>query len=96
MTRTRTKGYALAIVGGVWFGVVVFVAKSNLILRETPLGAIARALDKLPFPLQNILFLACWAIFFLGWVVPIAYSVRSLRRVEKRGNGPSNAKLKES
>jgi hypothetical protein len=87
MTRTRIKGYALAIVGGVWFGVVVFVAKSNMILRETPLGPIARALDKMPSPLQNVLFLGCWALFFLGWLAPIAYSVRLLRRVEKQGTG---------
>ena len=96
MTRTRIKGYALGIFGGIWFGVVVFVAKSNLILRETPLGSIARALDKVPSPLQNALFFGCWALFFLGWLVPIAYSVRLLRRAEKQGNGPSNAQLKES
>jgi hypothetical protein len=96
MMSTQKRGYSLAIIGGSWFGVVVFVVRSNFILRESPLGAIARALDKLPAPLQSVLFLVCWAIFFLGWVVPIAYSVRLLRRAEKQENGPSNAQLKES
>ena len=96
MTNTQRKGYVLALIGGVWFGVVVFVSRSNFILRETPLSAIARALDKLPSPLQNVLFLMCWAIFFLGWIVPIGYSVRLLLRANKRENGASNAQLKES
>jgi hypothetical protein len=95
MTITRTKGYLLAIVGGVWFGVVVFVAKSNLILRETPLGAIARALDKIPSPLQNVFFLGCWAFFFLGWLVPIAYSLRLFWSAKSQEKKPSNAHLKE-
>ncbi len=91
----QKRGYSLAVVGGIWFGLVVFVVRSNFILRESPLGAIARALDKLPAPLQNVLFLVCWAIFFLGWVVPIVWSVRLLR-ADKQENGPSNAHLKES
>jgi hypothetical protein len=89
MASTKTKGYVLAVIGGLWFGLVVFVARSNFIFRETPLGGIARAMDKLPSPLQNVLFLACWAIFFLGWTVPIFCSVRLFLRAEKRESGPS-------
>jgi len=91
ITITRRRGYTLAVIGGVWFSVVVFVARSNLILRETPLGVLARALDKLPFPLQNVLFLVCWGIFALGWIVPIVYSVRLLLRADERESGPYNA-----
>ena len=76
MMGTQVKGYALAITAAVWLGAVAFVLESNLIVRETPLGAIARILDKLPSPLQGILFLACWAAFFLGWIVPLFYAVR--------------------
>ena len=86
MSSTQRKGYALAVIGGVWFGVVVFVARSNVILRETPLGILARGLDRLPSPFQNVLFLACWAIFLLGWAVPIVCSVRLFFRTKKQGS----------
>jgi hypothetical protein len=85
----QTKGYALAIVGGIWFGVVVFVIRGNIILRETPFGVIARAFDTLFTPLRGILFFASWAVFLLGWIVVIFYSVRLLNRANKKGSGPA-------
>ena len=83
MPSDRTKGYALVLAGGLWFGAVVFVLAGNVILRETPLRVIASGFDKLPSPLQGIAFLASWGIFMLGWVVPIAYSLRLLGRPDK-------------
>ena len=83
MLSTRTKGYILAITGGLWFGAVIFVVRSNLILRQTQLGGIARALDKAPSPLRGVLFSAFWVVFFLGWAVPTFCALRLLRRTGK-------------
>lgn len=91
MTRTPLKGYALAVIGSIWLGVVVFVVQSRVILRETPLGIIARGLDELPSPLREALFLACWAAFFLGWTVPVFCAARAALLTEKR-SGPSRIK----
>ena len=91
MSRTRRKGYVLAVVGAVWFGTVVFLERSNLIVRDTPLGTVAAAMDKLPLVLRDALFLVCWVIFFLGWALPIAYSVHLLVRAKKRANGQFDA-----
>lgn len=90
MASTQAKECVLAITGGLWFGVVAFVVTGNIILRETPLGVIAKALDKLPSTLQGIAFLVCWGIFFFGWMVPVVYSVRLLRHREIQESGPSN------
>ena len=84
MPHTYAKAYALAITAAGWLGAVAFVLESNLIFRETPLGAIARILGKLPSPLQGILFLACWAAFFLGWIVPLFYALRMALGPQKR------------
>ncbi len=83
MTSTRAKGYILALSGGVWFGVVAFVVTGNIVLRETPLGVIAKRLDKLPSGLAGILFLVCWGLFLLGWMVPAFCSARLLCRRER-------------
>jgi hypothetical protein len=91
MASTRAKGYVLAATGGLWIGVVAFVVMGNIILRETPLGVIAQALDKLPSTLRGILFLVCWGTFFLGWTVPVVFSVRLLGRQGKQENGESGS-----
>lgn len=90
MLSAQTKGYILLGTGRLWIGAVAFVVCSNLILRETPLGVIAREPDKVPSPLYGILFLACWAGFFLGWAVPIFYAVRLLGCTAKQANGPTH------
>lgn len=86
MLSTRAQGYSLAVFGGIWFGLIVFVVRSNTILRETRLGPIARTLDNLPSPVHNILFFMFWAVFFLGWLVPVGCSVRLLRRAYTTGD----------
>lgn len=83
MSSTRRMAYVLIGAGGVWLGVLIFVLTGNVILRETPLGVIARVFDRLPSPLQGIVFLACWGIFILGWIVPVIYSLRLLARCNK-------------
>jgi len=80
----QKKGYALAIAGGLWFGVVVFVIAGNIILRRTPFGGIARALDTLPSPLREGAFWLFWIFFLVGWIVPIIWSVRLLNRANDK------------
>jgi hypothetical protein len=53
----------LLIFGLSWLAVVLPVVFSNLILRETRLGAVARLLDRLPLMLSNVIFLLFWIVF---------------------------------
>src|SRR5579859_871730 len=56
MSSRHIKGYVMLISGGLWFGSVVFLIAGNIILRETPLGGIARFIDLTPFPLRECVF----------------------------------------
>jgi hypothetical protein len=89
--KEKLKGYILAIAGGLWFGIVVFVIVGNFILRETRLGVVARVLDRLPYPLREILFLAAWVVFFTGWIAPAVYSLRTLNRAQKQKGETNNS-----
>jgi hypothetical protein len=77
--RLPKAGYLLAIIGGGWLGIVAFVVGKNIILRETWLGTLARAIDSLPQPVQNPIFFVSWAIFLLGCTGPIYLAIRLLR-----------------
>jgi hypothetical protein len=76
---TQKKGYILAAVSALWLGMILFVVGENVILRETWLGGIAKAMDALPSGTRSICFAASWALFFLGWIVPAFLAVRQLR-----------------
>jgi hypothetical protein len=79
----KKKGYALAAVSGLWLGVILFVVSENVILRETWLGGIAKAMDALPPAIGSICFLASWVIFFFGWIAPAFFAARQLRPSRK-------------
>jgi hypothetical protein len=87
MSATQKKGYVLAAVSALWLGLIVFVVGENLILRETWLGGIAKAMDALPSPIRSICFVASWALFFLGWIPPVFFAVRELRPSRKPTDG---------
>jgi hypothetical protein len=65
----------LLIFGGCWLAVAVWVAFSNVILRETRLGVVAQFLDKLPPATGKPIFVLSWGILLLGWTVPVGLAV---------------------
>jgi len=76
---TQKRGYILAAVSTLWLGIILFVVGECVILRETWLSGIAKAMDALPSGIRSICFVASWALFFLGWIVPAFLAVRQLR-----------------
>jgi hypothetical protein len=83
MLRTKKKGYILAAVSALWLGVILFVVGEDIILRETWFGGIAKAMDALPSGIRSICFVTSWALFFLGWIVPVFLAVRQLKPSRK-------------
>ena len=74
----------LLIFGLSWLAVVLPVVFSNLILRETRLGAVAQLLDRLPPMLSNVIFLLFWIVFCLGWSIPVGFGLGPLLRKGSR------------
>jgi hypothetical protein len=71
-------GQLLVEGGFAWLFVSLYVVLENVILRETPLGIIARAIDRLPVAMATPVFMICWLVFLSGWLVPLALGARML------------------
>jgi uncharacterized protein with PQ loop repeat len=81
----RTRAFVLVILGCCWLAGDLYLIVGNIILRETPLGVIATALDRLPTAVANPILILLWLILLFGWIVPLALSLKHLRhqRVSK-------------
>jgi hypothetical protein len=44
---------------------------SNVIVRETRFGALARIVDQLPPRIATSVFVFLWLVFLQGWCVPL-------------------------
>jgi hypothetical protein len=75
--------YAFLIIGLCWLTADLCLVISNISLRETPLGVIARFLDQLPPEVGNPIFILLWAILLLGWLFLIGFGTRPLFRSRK-------------
>jgi hypothetical protein len=71
-----------------WLATDLYLMVGNVILRETRLGPIAQLLDRLPLRIANPIFLFLWAVFLLGWTVPLILGFRLLFRAI-RSNRPT-------
>jgi len=59
MLSAQAKAYALTAIGGLWFGIVVFVVTGHVIMRGAAVGIIATDVDMLPSPIGEIVFFFC-------------------------------------
>jgi len=73
--------YAFLIIGLCWLVADLRLVVSNITLRDTPLGVIARFLDQVPYAVGNPIFL--WTILLLGWLFLIGLGIRPLFRGRK-------------
>jgi hypothetical protein len=64
--------------GVTWLAVVLWVVVGNVIVRGTAAGKLAQQIDRLPPLLAKLIFLLCWGMFFLGWIIPLALGVKRL------------------
>jgi hypothetical protein len=84
LTTSRRRVPARALVflftGGCWLAFVIYFMISKVVLRETPLGAIAKFLDKLPTAVGNPVFIFLWIVFLLGWAALVGIGARKLLR----------------
>ncbi len=70
----------LLVIGLSWLVLALWVASSNVILRNTRLGLVAQLLDKLPPAIGTPIFILLWAILLLGWVVLVGLGLRPIVR----------------
>jgi hypothetical protein len=86
-----TSAPVYVAIGVAWFVGVVWVVIGNIIVRETPVGRLAYQIDRLPPLLARPVFVLCWCLFFLGWIVPLIFGAKRLFRESKKtgGNGSS-------
>jgi hypothetical protein len=76
----------LLLLGASWLAVVIWAILSNVSLRDTPFGAVAVLLDKLPPGVGAPLFVFFWVTFLLGWAVLAGLGIKALlhRRPRKQ------------
>lgn len=80
----KLVNYTLLIIGLCWFAVDVCLVVSNIILRETSIGVVARFLDKLPPIIGNPIFIFLWITLLFGWAILIGFGVKPLFRQRRK------------
>jgi len=76
----RGRAYLLVTLGLLWLAADLWMMFTNIILRETRLGIIAVALDRLPHPISAPVFFVLWTTVFFGWTVLVIIGLRRLLR----------------
>ena len=66
--------------GFAWFAAVLYLLLGHVIVRQTALGSVAKQLDRLPMWLANVVYILCWLLFLLGWIVPLFFGFKRLLR----------------
>ena len=74
----RLIHYILLTVGLLWLSFDAWIIFSNISLRETSLGAIAKYLDMLPAWIGIPVHIGLWLVLLLGWSVALVIAVRPL------------------
>jgi hypothetical protein len=77
---TKIRAQAFVFVGCCWLAATVYLMARNVSLRETPLGAVAKILDRLPTVIGNPIFILLWLAFLFGWTFPIGSGAWKLLR----------------
>jgi hypothetical protein len=71
-----------------WLAVILWVVIGKVIVRETTVGgALAQQIERLPPFVARPVFTTLWFVFFLGWIVPLAFGIKRLFR--RAGNSAS-------
>jgi hypothetical protein len=78
--RRVTSAPAYMAVGLAWLTVVLYVIIGNVIVRESMAGGLAQQIDRLPPFLAKPVFILCWSLFFLGWIIPLSFGIKRLFR----------------
>lgn len=76
--------YILLTVGLLWLSFDAWIIFSNISLRETSLGAIAKYLDLLPAWVANPIYVLLWLVLLLGWSVVLILALKPLFVVRNR------------
>jgi hypothetical protein len=78
--RVPVGALVFLFAGGCCLAVIIYFMTHDFVLRETPLGVIARFLDRLPTAVGNPTFIFLWAIFLLGWAALVGVGAWKLMR----------------
>jgi hypothetical protein len=76
----RGRAYVLVTLGLLWLAADLWMMFTNIILRETRIGIIAVALDRLPHLISTPVFFVLWTTLFFGWAVLVIIGLRRLLR----------------
>jgi hypothetical protein len=91
VTVWTAAGIAISAMGFGWLYVVSGLMASDVVLRETRLGWIARILDKLPSSVAYPIFLLLWLVFLFGWTVPVMAGVWLLLGASTQSERPPSS-----
>lgn len=80
MVRRVTFAPVYVAVSLAWLAAVLYVVIGNVIIRETRVGVLAQLIERLPSFIAKPAFILSWCLFFLGWIVPLAFGIKLLSR----------------
>jgi len=84
----KLANYVSLVIGVAWLAGDVYLVISNVILRETRIGALAALIERLPPSIGNAVFILLWVVILFGWAPLVLSGVKPLWK-SSMPQGPS-------